>query len=222
MARKITTLLFLCIALFSTSQAYKIENGSKWWDGYALWTATYEGNSIVMNGEMPNGDMDFFQIYKLDGKDEYAFTSDRPYFNKFNADLSCTLKYIRKDGMYFLEVLNKKSEVVWIFILTPDNLENCMAQQKALEGELPSNLLCNTLLNAAYLDFFSKEELRLMRNEILARHGYNFQSKDLKDYFSQKSWYKPAKSNSGIKLNIIEETNVQLMKSIESIKASIK
>lgn len=222
MAKKITAILILCAALFSTSQAQKIESGSKWWDGYALWTATCEGNSIVMNGEEPNGDMDFFQIYKLDGKDEYAFTSDRPYFNKFNADLSCTLKYIRKDGMYFIVVRNKKGEAVWIFVLTPDNLENCTAQQKALEGELPSNLLCNTLLNAAYLDFFSKEELRLMRNEILARHGYNFQSKDLKDYFGQKSWYKPAKNNSGIKLNIIEQTNVELIKTIENIKASIK
>ena len=102
MAKKITAILILCAALFSTSQAQKIESGSKWWDGYALWTATCEGNSIVMNGEEPNGDMDFFQIYKLNGKDEYAFTSDRPYFNKFNADLSCTLKYMRKDGMYFI------------------------------------------------------------------------------------------------------------------------
>ncbi len=152
----------------------------------------------------------------------YGFVSDRPNFNKFNADLSYRVKYIRKDGMYFLAVQNKNGDAVWIFVLTPDNLENCMAQQKAMQGELPSNLLCNTLLNTAYLDFFSKEELRLMRNEILARHGYNFQSKDLKDYFNQKSWYKPAKSNSGIKLNIIEQTNVELIKTIENIKASIK
>ncbi|WP_415225378.1 YARHG domain-containing protein [Psychromonas sp.] len=31
-------------------------------------------------------------------------------------------------------------------------------------------------------------ELRLMRNEIFARHGFIFKSKDLKRYFSQRSW----------------------------------
>ena len=218
MTKKIAAIMLMCVALFSAAQAHKIENGSKWWDGYALWTAIYEEELIVMSGELPNGDMDIFQIYKLDGKDEYAFTSDRPYFNRFNADLGCTLKYIRKDGMYFIAVRNKKNETVWTFVLTPDNLENCMAQQKAMEEALPSNLLCNTLLNVAYLDRFNKQELRIMRNEILARHGYNFQSKDLKDFFSQKSWYKPAKSNSGIKLNIIEQTNVELMKCLEALK----
>lgn len=224
MAKKITAFLIMCAALFNASQAQKIENGSKWWDGYALWEATMDMDSdiIYFRGEEPNGDIDYFQLQKLPGNGMYGFVSDRPNFNKFNADLSCRVKYIRKDGMYFLSVQNKNGDAVWIFLLTPDNLENCMAQQKALEGQLPSNLLCNTLLNTAYLDFFSVEELRLMRNEILARHGYNFQSKDLKDYFSQKSWYKPAKSNSSIKLNIIEETNVQLIKSIEAIKKNIK
>ena len=224
MKKHFFAILAICLTINIGAKAQKIEPGTLWWDGYTLWEARMDkdDSDVYFYGEQPNGDNDFFQIYKLKGNGEYAFTSDRPYFNKFNADLSCTLKYIRKDGMYFLAVRNKQGEAVWIFVLTPDNLENCMAQQKALEGQLPSNLLCNTLLNTAYLDFFSVEELRLMRNEILARHGYNFQSKDLKDYFSQKSWYKPAKSNNGIKLNIIEETNVQLIKSIEAIKKSIK
>ena len=215
MAKKITAILILCAALFSASQAQKIESGSKWWDGYALWTAIYEENLIVMSGELPNGDMDIFQIYKLNGKDEYAFTSDRPYFNKFNADLSCTLKYIRKDGMYFIAVRNKKGETVWIFVLTPDNLENCTAQQKALEGELPSNLLCNTLLNAAYLDFFSKEELRLMRNEIMARHGYTFTSDDLKKHFEKELWYFPLFRDVSKNLSDIESKNVTFIQQHE-------
>lgn len=34
------------------------------------------------------------------------------------------------------------------------------------------------------------EKLRLLRNEIFARHGHSFESEDLKQYFSEKLWYK--------------------------------
>jgi len=34
-------------------------------------------------------------------------------------------------------------------------------------------------------------ELRIIRNEIFARHGYIFKSEDLAEYFGKKKWYKP-------------------------------
>lgn len=34
----------------------------------------------------------------------------------------------------------------------------------------------------------SLRELRLLRNEIFARHGYIFQSEDLQQHFSQQAW----------------------------------
>ena len=45
--------------------------------------------------------------------------------------------------------------------------------------------------DASYFKNLSKEELRLARNEIYARHGRKFDSKDLQDYFNSKSWYTP-------------------------------
>lgn len=41
------------------------------------------------------------------------------------------------------------------------------------------------------LSLLSLEQLRIARNEIYARHGREFSSEDLKNYFSSKSWYKP-------------------------------
>lgn len=41
------------------------------------------------------------------------------------------------------------------------------------------------------LSSLSLEQLRIARNEIYARHGREFSSEDLKNYFSSKSWYKP-------------------------------
>ena len=40
-------------------------------------------------------------------------------------------------------------------------------------------------------DKYTKEELRLMRNTIYAQYGYDFNSPDLKEYFSQFAWYMP-------------------------------
>lgn len=65
------------------------------------------------------------------------------------------------------------------------------------------------------LSRYNKRTLRLMRNAILARHGYVFQSKDLKDYFSAQSWYRPAASNADITLSFIEQLNVDLIKAAE-------
>lgn len=45
--------------------------------------------------------------------------------------------------------------------------------------------------NMALEDEYSKEDLRLLRNTIYAQHGYDFDSADLKRYFSQFAWYMP-------------------------------
>lgn len=37
----------------------------------------------------------------------------------------------------------------------------------------------------------SKEEMRLARNEIYARHGRIFEDEGLSEYFNSKSWYQP-------------------------------
>ena len=48
---------------------------------------------------------------------------------------------------------------------------------------------------------------------ILARHGHDFSSKSLKEYFEGKSWYKavPGKKVSVSELNKIEQENVNLI-----------
>lgn len=59
------------------------------------------------------------------------------------------------------------------------------------------------------------EELRMARNEIYARHGYIFNSDDLRFYFSKKSWYYPDASYDGKTLNQVEKYNVELIQSRE-------
>lgn len=59
----------------------------------------------------------------------------------------------------------------------------------------------------------SNRELRIMRNEIYARHGYIFQDAMLRDHFLQKPWYTPQTKN--VALSSIEQYNVQFIKSYE-------
>ena len=68
-------------------------------------------------------------------------------------------------------------------------------------------------LTHADVAYLSARELKIMRNEIYARHGYIFKTKDMKEYFARQSWYRPVTSN--VQLSNIEQYNVNFIKSYE-------
>lgn len=61
----------------------------------------------------------------------------------------------------------------------------------------------------------SKRELKIMRNEVFARHGFIFKSADMKNYFGQQSWYKGRYSDVRNKLTDLEYKNVKLIQQYE-------
>ena len=65
-------------------------------------------------------------------------------------------------------------------------------------------------------DELTLEKVDGKQGEYMAYHGYRFQSKDLQEHFGKMAWYKPVDDNSTIKLDIIEQTNIQLIKSEEA------
>ena len=71
-------------------------------------------------------------------------------------------------------------------------------------------------LSESELTYFNKDELRLARNEIFARHGYVFKSDELESYFAEKTWYYPDPYYDG-SLNNIEEYNVKLIEDLEEL-----
>jgi YARHG domain-containing protein len=60
-----------------------------------------------------------------------------------------------------------------------------------------------------------KDELRLMRNEIYARHGYSFKLREVRELFDDKDWYMPISTDVRKKLSTIEIKNEQLIKQFE-------
>lgn len=75
--------------------------------------------------------------------------------------------------------------------------------------------LCMRYAEPEDLEYKSRRELRIMRNYIFARHGYIFESSDLRQYFSQFDWYTPISRNVTSELSKIERDNIKLIKAYE-------
>ncbi len=61
----------------------------------------------------------------------------------------------------------------------------------------------------------SKWELKIMRNEIFARHGYLFKTQDMKSYFESQSWYHGQFTDVSSMLTELEKQNISLIKEYE-------
>ena len=73
-------------------------------------------------------------------------------------------------------------------------------------------------LKKSDLKGLSKEELRIARNEIYARHGRMFDDKKLQKYFDSQSWYEgtvPASEFSEDVLSSVEKKNVAFIRQFE-------
>ncbi len=74
-----------------------------------------------------------------------------------------------------------------------------------------------SVLYSGVLGSFTKKELQLMRNEIYARHGYQFSTPEMKEYFSRCPWYSPRGNNNAVvaELSETEQLNIQQIKRAE-------
>jgi len=75
------------------------------------------------------------------------------------------------------------------------------------------------LLKEADVENMKPAELRLMRNEIYARHGYSFIIEDMQKHFANVDWYMPIALDVSAKLSPIETKNAALIKRYENYGA---
>ena len=83
----------------------------------------------------------------------------------------------------------------------------------AFQGRFPQ--ASERLLIAADLQNLSKNDMKIMRNEIFARHGYIFQTNDMKSYFQNQTWYTPRYNDVNSLLTETEKKNIDLIKRYE-------
>ena len=217
--KAVFALMMLCVGM--TAQAQTIHVDHKFWDGYSLYTVkeVRMGKYVYMTTSQDSE----LTLENVDGKQgEYKIIPSRQAEEcPFGAQFGWRVQHITQEGQNFLAIRKPNGDVMWVMALTTKDEKTCEYLQQMMGQEEPWNAVNSILLNRAYLRDYvaTKEELRLLRNKILAYHGFYFRSKDLQEYFSKVDWYMPVDDNDAIKLNIIEQTNIQLIKSEEAARA---
>src|SRR5437868_2867929 len=123
---------------------------------------------------------------------------DERYWYKRNAAYDpSVLTEIERKNMERLLAEKEKGRHTAISIGDMDNFQNVLLTEDKLAG-------------------LSILDLRILREEFYARHGKKFDAPGIRDYFNWRDWYKPAKVQSTVKLNKIEQQNVDLLASYEA------
>lgn len=217
--------IILCVMIMSHGvSAQKVKVGDSFFDGEFLYSCQEirPGGYIYFTGV--NSDGEFLQLtLKHIRANEYSLEpSAQVDVAPFGAQFGWKVQYIRKEGMYFLQVLNLNNKIEWVLLLTPDGLDYCMSQYPSYYCQ-DIKPVCDCLLNRPYLRRLNKSTLLLMRNKIYARHGYCFESTYLQEVFSKMKGYVPRSKNiNKIRLNIIESTNLALIMAEEAIPDELR
>ncbi len=206
---------------------------------YGIWT--YENKSkyleVVIVSPIQNGSHLSIEMVRGNTTGDYSKEKYHLYgeYNPSNGSIQYN------DG--FAEFVNSNGDVVdqsvenYSGLLKCDGSNMILNANKGIEEHLlvkdstldinsPDEYILPLSSEGAIPEFIlrklTKTELRLARNEILARYGRLFQSEDLISYFNSKSWYKGSidgeafDANMDSRINTIEQYNLNMLKSYET------
>jgi hypothetical protein len=89
--------------------------------------------------------------------------------------------------------------------------------ERFIDYELREPHILNSQYNLSYLSELTARQLKLIRNSIFARSGFEFKTYWLNEYFRRKRWYKPNTADiSKVALDSIARMNVQLLQELEA------
>ena len=199
-----------CVAQYSEEVIYDnttIYEGS--WKSISVKRGNNYINAYDIECDNKDGHMEIYTTEKFD----YMFCnlfSDDTYW-KFHEGQT---KYARK--------ITDKRDIVDEVSSSNRKQEQKTTQQQSVSTS-PKNspstisyeVTSSRVLTEKDIAGLSKEELRIIRNEIYARHGYIFKTDDMKAHFSKQSWYKASKADVSAELSSIENQNVQFLKAHE-------
>lgn len=109
--------------------------------------------------------------------------------------------------------------LLMLFLITPSVVHSQVHAQRPnkqsqyLPGLYPE--ASQRILKAKDLEGLNSFDLKVMRNEIYARHGYIFKTQEMKDYFNEQDWYYGRYKNVDKMLTDIERTNIEFIKKFE-------
>lgn len=95
---------------------------------------------------------------------------------------------------------------------------NLICFWKCPYGGLQKTFTESPILGNIKMKTLGQQMLRLMRNEVFARHGYVFKDIDLQNYFAAMSWYKQDHTFNPNQLNEFELLFLKYIKDLEENK----
>ena len=164
-----------------------------------LWELSFEGNTSInfINNEIV--EITYHDFFKEEDIQTHALITDQNFY------------------------LSHSSKV-------NDQVEGTIYQYyEIVEGGVLKNLSQNTqiskgryfpqssakLLSLSELQQYNLEEIRLMKDEILAEYGYSFSDISTRNYFEMQDWYTPISENVDSLLTDIEQRNFDSLSKVE-------
>lgn len=159
--------------------------------GIDMHVSYYDGTNFVNAAQKSIGGSDFYE----EGKKSVDFRNQL-----LALGLTKTANMILNYDQ-FAFIAADKGMVPWVKITAENNtyqnfngdVEPVVTCHIIKSGALQTEYLLpnssEVYLTLADIQGFTKEELRVARNEIYARYGWGFDDENLANYFSQKSWY---------------------------------
>lgn len=195
-----------CVGQYSNEVIY---DNTEVYEGSWKSISVKRGNNYLeaydIECDSKNGHMEIYTTAKFD----YMFCnhfSDDPYW-KFREGQT---KYARK--------IEDKRDIIDAAISSNNISEQETTKQetsltsKSNPSTIGYDVTSARILTEKDIAGLSKKELRIIRNEIYARHGYIFKTDDMKVYFSSQPWYKGTRSDVSSLLSDIEKKNVEFIK----------
>lgn len=145
-------------------------------------------------------------IKHFENLNEIKISNNSFQSNKYKGEF---VRYANAEQTTKALVLNEQSEN-----LVGDKTQNL---QNYFLGKYPQSSF--KILSLDELITFSKQDLKVMRNEIYARYGYKFKSGgEMDTYFKKQDWYTPQHENVDAFLTEIEKANSELILKAEQSK----
>lgn len=173
-----------------------------------------DGNNFVFDDLERNASTyyDYFD-------DSYVTDYSHDYYEgsgNFNFDSQKITVHITDNGN------GDGTDQIWVKKASKNNTKVKDKASKVEPANTDEYILPNSsteYLTDADVSSLSKEQLRLARNEIFARHGYIFKDSTLNDYFMSKSWYSGTISSDDFDMEStfskIEKANINKIKEFE-------
>ncbi|MDR2942034.1 MAG: YARHG domain-containing protein [Treponema sp.] len=109
--------------------------------------------------------------------------------------------------------MNKLCFGLLFLLIANDLFSNDFKNDIVYNGNI---ILLENPIGASQLINFTPFELRILRNMIYAKYNYRFRRSDLREYFSQFSWYKGIEDNVEKYLTNVDWKNIKMISIIEN------